>query len=55
MIYFIFQYLVYDTQLLVGGRKHELSPEEHIYGALCLYYDVVMIFLALLAIFGGKN
>lgn len=53
--YFVFQYLVFDTQMIVGGRKHEMSPEEHIFGALCLYLDVINIFLALLSIFGGRD
>lgn len=53
--YFVFQYLVFDTQMIVGGRKHEMSPEEHIFGALCLYLDVINIFLALLSLFGGRE
>ncbi|XP_045110149.1 protein lifeguard 3-like isoform X1 [Portunus trituberculatus] len=48
-------YMVYDTQMIVGGRKHEMSPEEHIYGALLLYLDIIHIFLALLSIFGGRD
>ncbi|XP_066969702.1 protein lifeguard 3-like isoform X6 [Macrobrachium rosenbergii] len=48
-------YLVYDTQMIVGGRKHELSAEEYIYGALVLYLDVINIFLALLSLFGGRD
>ncbi|XP_068244220.1 protein lifeguard 1-like isoform X2 [Palaemon carinicauda] len=48
-------YLVYDTQLVVGGRKHEMSPEEHIYAALMLYLDILYIFISLLSVFGSKN
>lgn len=48
-------FLVYDTQMIVGGRKHELSPEEYIYGALQLYIDVVYIFLFLLSLMGKNN
>ncbi|XP_071942038.1 protein lifeguard 2-like isoform X2 [Antedon mediterranea] len=48
-------FLAYDTQLIMGGKRHELDPEEHIYGALTLYIDIVYIFLFILAIFGGKN
>lgn len=48
-------YLVYDTQMIVGGRKHEMSAEEHIFGALVLYIDVINIFLALLSLFGGRD
>lgn len=43
-------YLVYDTQMLVGGKKYELSTEEHIFGALTLYLDVVQIFMAVLSL-----
>lgn len=48
-------FLVYDTQMVVGGKKHELSPEEYVYGALQLYIDVVYLFLILLACFGKSN
>jgi len=41
--------------MLVGGRKTELSPEEHIYGALTLYMDIIQIFLSLLSLFGNNN
>ncbi|KAK7092843.1 hypothetical protein V1264_008528 [Littorina saxatilis] len=47
-------FLVYDTQKIVGERKHQLSPEEYISGALHLYVDVIMIFLMLLSLM-GKN
>ncbi|XP_052803950.1 protein lifeguard 3-like isoform X2 [Mya arenaria] len=47
-------FLIYDTQMIVGGRKHELSPEEYVYGALQLYIDVVYIFLIILSFFGKK-
>ena len=51
----LFQFLVYDTQMIVGGRKHELSPEEYVYGALQLYIDVVYLFLIILSLFGKSN
>ena len=41
--------------MLMGGRKHELSPEEYIYGALQLYLDIVYLFLIILSLFGGSN
>jgi FtsH-binding integral membrane protein len=43
-------FLVYDTQMIMGGKKHEISPEDHIYGAIQLYVDVVYIFLAILSL-----
>ncbi|XP_054723499.1 protein lifeguard 1-like [Uloborus diversus] len=41
-------FLAYDTQMLMGGKKHELSPEEHIFAAMQLYLDIVNIFMYLL-------
>ena len=49
------QFLAYDTQLLVGGRRYELSPEEYIFGAMNLYIDVVYLFLIILSLFGGGS
>ena len=48
-------FLVYDTQMVMGGRKYELSPEEYIYGALQLYLDVVYLFIIILSFFGGSK
>ena len=48
-------YLVYDTQLIAGGQSHSLGYDDYIVGALLLYIDVLMVFLELLRLFGGKN
>lgn len=48
-------FLAFDTQLVMGGRKHELDPEEYVYGALTLYIDIVYIFLFILSIFGAGD
>ncbi|XP_049777973.1 protein lifeguard 1-like [Schistocerca cancellata] len=46
-------YLIYDTQLMLGGKhKYSISPEEYIFAALNLYVDVINIFLYVLAIIG---
>nr|CDS17706.1 NMDA receptor glutamate binding chain [Echinococcus granulosus] len=45
-------YLAFDTQMIMGGRKYELSPEEYIYGAMQLYCDVVNLFMIFLSLFG---
>lgn len=45
-------FLAFDVQLVMGGKKHELGPEEHILGAILLYIDIVYIFLFILSIFG---
>ncbi|XP_072019973.1 protein lifeguard 2-like [Amphiura filiformis] len=46
-------FLAYDTQLLIGGRRYQLSEEEYIFGAMNLYIDVVYLFLIILSLFGG--
>lgn len=43
-------YLIYDTQLIVGGKSHELSVDDYIVGALNLYIDIISIFLDILSI-----
>lgn len=46
-------YLVYDTQLMMGGlHKYAISPEEYIFAALNLYTDIVQLFLQILIIVG---
>jgi FtsH-binding integral membrane protein len=44
-------YLVYDTQLMLGGKhKHSISPEEYIFAALTLYVDIINIFQYVLSL-----
>ncbi|KAH8355184.1 hypothetical protein KR093_007856, partial [Drosophila rubida] len=46
-------YLVYDTQLMMGGNhKYAISPEEYVFAALNLYLDIVNIFMYILSIIG---
>ncbi|XP_026229123.1 LFG_like domain-containing protein [Anabas testudineus] len=47
-------YLVFDTQLILGGkhRKYTVSPEEYVFAALNLYLDIVSLFLLLLQLIG---
>ncbi|CAH8850123.1 unnamed protein product [Trichobilharzia szidati] len=47
-------YLIYDTQLLIGGRTYSLNPEEYIFGTLVLYIDIIMIFTYLMKLIGGE-
>ena len=46
-------FLVYDTQLLIGGKKYELTEEEYVFAALSIYIDVIQIFLFILSILGN--
>lgn len=49
-------YLVYDTQLMMGGKhKYSISPEEYIFAALNLYLDIINIFLFILTIIGASR
>ncbi|XP_034479292.1 protein lifeguard 1 isoform X2 [Drosophila innubila] len=49
-------YLVYDTQLMMGGdHKYSISPEEYIFAALNLYLDIVNIFIYILTIIGASR
>lgn len=49
-------YLIYDTQLMMGGKhKYSISPEEYIFAALNLYVDIVNIFLYILTIIGASR
>jgi len=47
-------YIIYDTQLMMGGKhKYSLSPEEYIFAALNIYLDVVQLFMYILMIVGA--
>lgn len=48
-------YLIYDTQLILGGKHQELSIDDYIVGALMLYLDIIMIFLYILDLFSRKD
>lgn len=49
-------YLVYDTQLLIGGHhKYSISPEEYIFAALNLYLDIVNLFIYILQIIAASR
>lgn len=49
-------YLIYDTQLMLGGKhKYSISPEEYVFAALNLYVDIINIFLYILTIIGASR
>ncbi|XP_003744427.1 protein lifeguard 1 [Galendromus occidentalis] len=48
-------FLAFDTQMIMGGKKVELSPEEHVFATIMLYMDIVQIFLFLLQLFGERK
>ncbi len=49
-------YIVYDTQLMMGGNhKLSIDPEEYVFAALSLYLDIVNLFLYILTIIGAAR
>lgn len=49
-------YLVYDTQMMMGGtHKYSISPEEYIFAALALFLDIINIFIYILSIIGASK
>lgn len=48
-------YLIIDTQLIFGGKNHELSLDNYIMGAAMLYIDIIQIFLQFLKILGDRK
>ena len=48
-------YLIFDTQLIMGGKRYQLDIDEYIVGALILYIDIIMIFLYLLRLLSNDR
>jgi hypothetical protein len=50
-------YIVYDTQLIVGGRhkKHQFSVDDFAFAALNLYLDIINLFLMILSLLGDRK
>ncbi|KAF2347431.1 Bax inhibitor 1-related [Trinorchestia longiramus] len=49
-------YLVFDIQLMIGGRhKYSISPEEYVFAALNIYLDVINLFTYILSIIGNAR
>ncbi|CAF1531333.1 unnamed protein product [Rotaria magnacalcarata] len=48
-------FLAVDTQLIMGGKRHEISAEDHICASIMLYIDIVYIFLYILTLFGSRE
>lgn len=52
IIYTIF--IVIDTQRIVGGKRWQLSYDDYIIGSLCLYIDIIGLFIYMLRLLGRK-
>jgi FtsH-binding integral membrane protein len=50
-------YIVYDTQMIVGGthKQHQFSIDDYVFAALSIYLDILNLFLMLLRIFGSRR
>lgn len=49
-------YIVYDTQLIIGGKhKYRFSIDDYAMAAISLYMDIVQLFLYTLRIFGKRR
>jgi len=50
-------YLIIDTIIICGKEKHNgiaMDHNDYVIGALMLYIDIIMIFLYILRLLGGK-
>jgi len=48
-------YIVYDTQLILGGKHLELGVDDYVFAALNLYLDLINLFLYLLELMGNRE
>jgi FtsH-binding integral membrane protein len=48
-------YLAIDVQMIMGGRKYEISPEDYIFAAIQVFLDIIYIFWMLLSLIGGSS
>lgn len=48
-------YLVFDVQMIMGGHKYAISPDEYVFATLNLYLDVINLFLYILQILSNGN
>lgn len=47
-------YLIIDTQMILGGKRIQLSVDEYVAAALLLYIDIIQIFLYILSLLSKK-
>jgi len=50
-------YIIYDTQLIVGGshKKYQFAVDDYVFAALNLYLDIINLFTFLLQILGSRQ
>jgi len=47
--------LIVDIQMIVGGKRMVVNPEEYVFAAMQVYLDIVNIFLEILKIVGKRE
>ncbi|XP_014260328.1 protein lifeguard 3-like [Cimex lectularius] len=50
MVVFLSLYLIFITQLIIGGKRESISPDEVILAVIILYVTIIELFMYLLAI-----
>jgi FtsH-binding integral membrane protein len=48
-------YIIYDTQLIVGEKSEKFSIDDYVFAAVCLYIDIVRLFLYILRILAAAK
>ena len=50
-------YIVFDTQLIVGGKhaQHAFNEDDYVFAALNIYLDIVNLFIYILSILNDRN
>jgi FtsH-binding integral membrane protein len=48
-------YLVYDTQIIVGGehKSYQFDMDDYVLAALVIYLDIINLFILLLQLLNG--
>ena len=48
-------HLIYDLQLMMAGKRVQVSPDDYIQSALSIFLDVINIFLMILTFLGASG
>jgi FtsH-binding integral membrane protein len=50
-------FIVYDTQLIVGGKhkKYQFSLDDYVFAALNIYLDIINLFIYILQILNSRD
>lgn len=56
-VFLFTMYVVYDTQMIVGGThaKHQCTVDDYAFAALALYLDIINLFLFFMRILGNRG